>query len=97
MKRLWQTRPIGAAMRQAIEQQGLERGIGEQRLLQQWEELVGPAIAAHSTPQRLRGGVLWLQVGEAAWRQELSLMRRELIAKINAWAGEEIVTELRLR
>lgn len=97
MKRLWQMRSIGDAMRQAIERQGLERGIGEQRLIHQWPELVGPAIAAHATPQRLRSGVLWLQVEDAAWRQELSLMRRELVAKINAWAGEELVKELRLR
>ncbi|MBR9975410.1 MAG: DUF721 domain-containing protein [Bacteroidetes bacterium] len=97
MKRPWKTQTIGAAMRQAIERQGLERGIAEQRLIHQWPELVGPAIATHATPQRLRGGVLWLQVEDAAWRQELSLMRRELIAKINAWAGEEMVKELRLR
>ena len=97
MRRLWQTRSMGSALQQAIEQHGLERGMVEQRLLQQWEALVGPAIAAHATPQRLRAGVLWLKVGEAAWRQELSLMRRELIAKINTWAGDDIVTELRLR
>lgn len=97
MKAPWHTSSLASALRRAIEREGLERGITEQRLFQQWEEVVGAAIAGQTVPQRLRGGILWLQVRDAAWRQELSLMRRELIAKINAWAGEDMVRELRLR
>ena len=97
MKRIWKTAPLEAALHNAIIQQGLDSGIREQRLFIQWEEIVGAAIARHSKPVRLRNDLLWVQVTEAAWRQELSLMRIELVAKINAALGEDLVKEIRLR
>ena len=97
MKRIWKTAPLEAALHNAIVQQGLDRGIREQRLFIQWEEIVGTAIARHSKPVRLRNGLLWVQVTEAAWRQELSLMRIELVAKINTAVGSDLVKEIRLR
>ncbi len=97
MNRFWKTTAFGSALKNAIAQQGLERGIREQDLFIRWEEIVGVAIARQAKPHRLRNGVLWLQVVDAVWRQELSLMRRELIAKINAALGEDLVKEIRLR
>jgi predicted nucleic acid-binding Zn ribbon protein len=84
-------------MHKVLVEQGLDHGIREQNLFLRWEEIVGIAIAKQATPSRLRNGLLWLKVVDAAWRQELSLMRRELIAKINAALGEEIVKDIRLR
>lgn len=97
MKRLWKTRQLGSVLRRVLSEQGLERGIREQYVLQKWKQIVGPAIAANAEPLRLRNGVLWLHVVDAAWRQELSLMRQELIATINTTLGEDIVSDIRLR
>ncbi|MBR9978246.1 MAG: DUF721 domain-containing protein [Bacteroidetes bacterium] len=97
MKRIWQTRQLGSVLRRVLREEGLERGIREQHVLQKWEEIVGPAIAANAEPLRLRNGVLWLHVVDAAWRQELSLMRQELVTTINTTLGENIVTDIRLR
>jgi predicted nucleic acid-binding Zn ribbon protein len=97
MTRGWKTRPLAAALRSALSQQGLERGIREQDLFLRWEEIVGTAIARQATPRRLHNGVLWVHVEDAGWRQELSLMRRELAATINAAIGEELVKDIRLR
>lgn len=97
MKSPWHTTRLGAAMSQALERQGMARRIREQEVLLRWEELVGSAIANHATPERFRNGVLWVNVTDAAWRQELHLMRGGLVGRINAALGEEIVQELRLR
>jgi predicted nucleic acid-binding Zn ribbon protein len=97
VKRIWKTAPLGEALRNVLVQQGLERGMREQRLFLQWEEIVGTAISRQAVPQRLRNGQLWLQVTDAAWRHELSLMRVELAAKINMALGEDLVREIRLR
>ncbi len=97
MKRIWHTSPLSKVLKKAIVQQGLDHGIREQQLFLRWEEIVGTAIANHSSPSRLRNGILWLQVTDAVWRQELTLMRVELVAKINSALGEEIVKDIRLR
>ncbi|MCB2203941.1 DUF721 domain-containing protein [bacterium] len=93
----WKTSPLGAALQRVLEQQGMTRKIREQEVLLRWEELVGTAIANHAQAQRLHKGVLWVEVTDAAWRQELQLMRTELIRRINTSLGDDIVTELRLR
>lgn len=93
----WKTSHIGAALQHALERQGMRRKIHEQEVLLRWEELVGKAIANHATPTRLRSGVLWVEVTDAAWRQELQLMRTGLLQRINAALGDDVVSELRLR
>ena len=97
MKAPWHTTNFSSALKTALERQGLSRRIREEEVTLRWEELVGTAIANHASPKRLRDGVLWLEVKDAAWRQELHLMRSGLIERINAGVGEEIVRELRLQ
>ncbi len=97
MKTPWKMSPLSSALNEALERQGMTRRIREQEVLLRWEELVGTAIANHAKPERLRGGVLWIHVADAAWRQELHLMRGGLVERINAALGYDIVKELRLR
>lgn len=97
MKSSWHIAPLGSALQRALERQGMSRRIREQEVLLRWEELVGTAIANHATPERLRNGVLFVHVTDAAWRHELHLMRGGLVERINNALGEEVVEELRLR
>jgi predicted nucleic acid-binding Zn ribbon protein len=97
MKPHWNTAPLAKALHEALKQQGIERQILEQEIVIRWEEIVGIAIARQARPGRIRNGVLWIEVEDAAWRQELSLMRLELVETINKAVGERIVEEIHLR
>lgn len=48
----------------------------------EWGRAMGPRIAARSTPEQLRDGVLTLRVASAVWSQELSLLSHEIIQKL---------------
>jgi predicted nucleic acid-binding Zn ribbon protein len=97
MKGLGKTSSLGTALRVALERRGMDRSIREQQMLQRWSEIVGDAVARQATPRRLHDGVLWLSVPEATWRMELHSMRKELLKKINAAVGEELVREIRVQ
>jgi len=43
---------------------------------------MGQRIAARSTPEQLRDGVLTLRVASAVWSQELSLLSTDIIARL---------------
>ena len=62
-----------------------------------WEHAAGPAIAAEARPTAERDGVLSVTCAAAVWAQELDLMAGELIPRINAALGEQVVRELRCR
>ena len=48
-----------------------------------WRDIVGEALAKHTSPAGWRGTTLVITVEHNAWMQELQFMKRELIAKIS--------------
>lgn len=62
-----------------------------------WAQAAGPAVAEAARPTAERSGVLTVTCAAAVWAQELNLMASELIARLNAALGEELIRELRCR
>jgi hypothetical protein len=52
-----------------------------------WDDVVGPALAAHVRPVRLEAGVLTVEVGDPAWATQLSFLMDELRARLAAETG----------
>jgi predicted nucleic acid-binding Zn ribbon protein len=60
-----------------------------------WAELVGPQIAAVASARRVTAdGGLVVEVTTNAWMQELSLMERELLARLRLAPGGAGVRKL---
>lgn len=62
-----------------------------------WNKIVGEEIAAQSAPVSIEFGVLFLSVHNSVWCHHLSMMKPELICKVNQFAGEPIVKDIRFR
>jgi hypothetical protein len=61
-----------------------------------WRQVVGPAVADHTAPLRKsRAGVLTVACSSAAWAQELTMRRDELVGLLAAAAPDAGVTGLR--
>jgi predicted nucleic acid-binding Zn ribbon protein len=67
------------------------------RVQELWERATGPAIAAAAIPTAERDGVLTVRCAAAVWAQELDLMAFELLPRLNAELGGEVIRELRCR
>jgi len=74
-----------------------EKRLKEGRIWMVWEQAVGSRIASHASPAAFRDGTLTLNVDSAPWLQQLTYLKRELIAKVNAELGEELVKELYMK
>ncbi len=48
-----------------------------------WEKAVGKEIASHATPSKFRGKVLWVDVSDSIWMQQLQFLKTMLLEKIN--------------
>jgi predicted nucleic acid-binding Zn ribbon protein len=53
----------------------------------QWEELVGPAVAAHARPLSLARRVLVVGVDHPGWATQLRYLAPELLGRLAATAG----------
>jgi predicted nucleic acid-binding Zn ribbon protein len=62
-----------------------------------WEKVAGPALAQAAQPTGERAGVLTVTCAAAVWAHELSMMEHDLLARLNAALGDELLRELRCR
>ena len=76
--------PLGQVLAGYLERSGLARKMEEASVVPAWPELVGPAIAAVTTPLRVTDGVLIVAVRSSAWLMELRLMEGEILRRVNA-------------
>ncbi|MEN8133960.1 MAG: DUF721 domain-containing protein [Thermodesulfobacteriota bacterium] len=73
-------------------QQHLDRN----RIFEFWSEAVGKDIAAHAQPKLIRGKVLWVNVTDSIWMQQLHLMKEHLRQVINERLGGDVeVSDIR--
>lgn len=89
--------PLEAALRALTEDLGIAARLQDEEVFTRWADLVGAQVARVAEPLRLDAGVLTVHVAGAPWRAELTLRRREIIARINGGLGRATVTDIRFR
>ena len=75
---------------------GVDQKLAECRARMVWEEAVGPALAEHTRPLRVRRGYLEVAVPSGIWRTQLSFMQLDIVARVNELLGAEVVKDLKL-
>ena len=77
---------------------GLGERLREEEVLGAWREIVGDFFAKHSSPQRLKEGVLYVHVLQPTVHFELErVWRREILAKLKKRFGGQVVRDMRFR
>jgi hypothetical protein len=88
---------LSATLGKLLKARGLQSRLYEYRIFGQWERSVGPMIARHAQPQAVRGNKLSLVVDSPAWMQQLSLLKPEIIAKLNNSIGRDMIKDITLK
>ncbi len=91
------TEPIGDLLRQYLRQQGLESPLNEYRLIQGWSHVMGPIVARYTRDLSIRNQTLYVQLSSPAVKQELMMQRRELVERLNAYVGAQVVCDIVIR
>lgn len=92
-KRAFRTVPVSAVLAAVTRPAFRSQGGALARLLADWGEIAGPAIAGASTPRRLAGGTLTLACsGPVAL--ELQHLAAALTERINTHVGQALVRRL---
>ena len=85
------------ALQRALNERGLERELRGWDAVKEWARVVGPHIAEHSRATAYNQGALEVEVDGSAWMQELTILKKKLILKLNSELGSNSVRELRYR
>lgn len=89
--------PIKEAIEGYFKALGMEDKMHETRVLSQWAELMGEAVDKRTTTKYIRDGVLYLEINSSVMRDELQQTKTDIMAKINAVAGCELIRDIFLK
>ena len=89
--------PIGKLIQQFLRQESLESPLNEQRLLDAWPQILGPAIASYTKELYIRNKILYVHLTSAALRQELMMGRELLVRNLNQKVGATVITYIIFR
>ena len=84
---------IGKLIQQYLRQESLESPLNEQRLLDAWPQVLGPAASYTSNLYQ----TLYVHLTSAALRQELMMGRELLVRTLNQRVGATVITNIIFR
>lgn len=91
--------PLG--LRSSLDRLSQSMGAPSGRALEvvftQWEQVVGPAVAAHVRPASLRFGVLVVVADHPSWASEVRWLGPKLLSRLAEFAGGDVATNLEVR
>jgi predicted nucleic acid-binding Zn ribbon protein len=75
---------VGDVLSRYLSRSGMAPKVEAASVIPEWEERVGPQIAAVTTPLRVSEGTLFVGVSTSAWLMELDKMKDALLRRLNA-------------
>lgn len=88
---------IGLLIRQFMRQNGIESPLNEYRLIQSWNEVVGPAIARYTSDMYIKNQILYVHLTSSVLRQELMMGRELLVKSLNNKVGAQVIVNIIFR
>jgi len=88
---------LSSTIEKLLRARGWESKLKEYRIYGIWEKAVGKGIARHARPAGMRGKKLTVMVDSSAWMQQLSMLKPEIMGKVNGRLGEEAIESITLK
>ena len=80
---------------QNLREQGLETPLLQRRLVEAWPVVAGEAISRYTLNTYIQNQTLVVRLTRPALRTELSMRRTELVARLNAHVGAQVIADIR--
>lgn len=87
-------KPLKEAIEQMLNVYKLKRRFDETSLIAAWPLLMGKAVANRTTQLYIRERKLFIKVDSSVLKNELVMIRSEILKKMNERAGAEVLTEI---
>ncbi|WP_407457360.1 DUF721 domain-containing protein [Fibrobacter sp.] len=85
---------IGVLLQMVLDKNHITDEMELKSLTDGLEIIVGPLILPHVKIERLNKGILTLKSDSSAWKQELFLQKKAIIAKCNLLLGKPVVKNI---
>jgi predicted nucleic acid-binding Zn ribbon protein len=87
-------RSLGNVLGELIGTLGIHAQLKRHEAVNLWPQIAGERISEVTKAREVRDGRLFVEVESSAWRNELFYMKHELVKKLNAGIGEQIIHDI---
>jgi len=88
------TQSLSDVLKEYIKQNQMDQKLKEVDVVQGWENLLGKTIAHYTKNIYIRYGILYVEISSSVVKNELFMMREEIVRKINENAGKNVVSKI---
>ncbi len=89
-------KPLSEVLGKVLRDGGLESPLLQKRILAAWDEVVGATVARYTQEKSIRNQTLFVKISNPALRQDLSMMRTQLVKRLNKHVGSFVISEVRI-
>ena len=86
--------PLGRILNRSFKSMGIDFKIAQQKVIDQWLEIVGEPIDSVSKPRYFKFRTLFVNVSDSMWLHQLAFMEDQIKGKINKSMGRKLVQKI---
>ncbi len=87
-------RPLKDIIGECLDDLNIKRILKEKRIIAQWENMLGKAIANRTRKIFIKNRTLYIQLNSSVARAELLMIKQAILEKINEAAGEKLIDNI---
>lgn len=91
------TQKISDVIRESLREMQIDRKLKEVNIVSQWESLMGRTVASRTSKIYIRNHILYIHVTSSVLKNELIMLRQDIISRLNEKAGEQLIDEIVIR
>ena len=91
-----EVKSVADVLQQLLREEGLETPLQQKRLIDSWETVTGRIVASYTTEKFIQNQTLYVKIVNPALRQDLAMMRQQLVKRLNEQVGSFIISDIKV-
>lgn len=91
-----QVQSLDDILQVVLREQGLETPLQQKRLIDNWQQVTGVVVARYTQEKFIKNQTLFVKITNAALRQDLLMMRSQLVKRLNESVGALVIVDVKL-
>lgn len=88
--------PLDEVLKKLLREEGLEVPLLQMRLVDAWEVVTGNVVSRYTAEKYIRNQTLFVKITNPALRQDLSMMRTQLVKRLNEQVGSFVISDIKI-
>lgn len=91
-----EVKSVADVLQQLLREEGIETPLQQKRLIDSWETVTGRIVARYTTEKFIQNQTLYVKIVNPALRQDLAMMRQQLVKRLNEQVGSFIISDIKV-